>query len=439
MDGLQIRSPWGAAGLRSPRAAAGCRGRSSGRWTTLPRTTLPRTAAALAAVTILAPAAAGAQELPGGLELSGGIYLYHYQPLDLAGVDELTEVYALFLNLDRTEGPWTIHVQGRWRDTRLRSFFPSNVWIQEGWVAYEAPLEGRRSSTDGAPDAEPSEERDRAADSPATLTLRAGKIYQRIGRFWDGSFFGNVHYFDGLKLDPEFGVEAVLAAPLGAGGSEAELYLQGLVGSDRVNGALTGRDLEGEEELEEKGLAAGLRVSASLAEMGGRGLRGTVRLSGLAERVEPPPGSVARDATLEHVAADLELAWGGTGLLYLEWTRRASGGPGELGRLLPPGGTAARDVAGSRTTWWLVGARARLGPVGLRYNVSTAGYDDGGFRERIHQPGFTWHAAESVDVLLEYDDWRRDPAGSPPAPADELPLREERIDRSLNLVLLLTF
>lgn len=379
-------------------------------------------AAALTAAAVLAPAPADSQETSGAFELSGGIYLYHHQPVDVAGADNLTEVYALYLDLDRTEGPWTLHVQGRWRDTKLRSFFPSNVWLQEAWVAYEAPLGG------AAPEA-----------APAEVTLRAGKLYQRLGRFWDGSFFGNVHYFDGLKLDPEFGVEAALAVPLADGGSQAELYLQGLLDSDRVNGALAGRDFEGEEGLEEDGLAAGLRVSAPLAALDGRTLRGTAGVSGLAERIEAPTAPGTPRTTLEHVAADVEVAWDEIGSVYVEWTRRASGGPGELEGLVPPSGAAARGVAGSRATWWLAGAQAELGPLALRYNVSTADYDDGGFGEWIHQPGLTWHAASSVALLVEYDDWRRRPHGPPPPPVDEPVSRDLRLDRSLNVVLLLTF
>lgn len=413
-----VRRPGGEAGGTAPRALA----------------------AALAAVLLAVPA--GAQELPGGLELSGGVYLYHHQPLDLAGVDETTEIYALFLDLDRSEGPWTIHVQGRWRDTKLRPFYPSNVWLQEAWVAYERRLADRSGERDGSSTGGTGEgagAQDLSGGPVTRLTLRAGKIYQRIGRFWDGSFFGNLHYFDGLKLDPEFGVEAVLEAPLGGAGATAELHVQGLAGSDRVNGALEGRDLEGREDLGEKGAAAGLRLSAPLARIGGRDLRGTVGVSGLAERVEAreadPSGA---DATLEHVAADLELALDDAGRLYVEWTRRASGGPGALSGLGPVGPVAERGVAGSRATWWLAGVRADLGRLGLRYNLSTARYGDGGFREWIHQPGLTFRAHESVSLLVEYDDWRRVPSGPLPA-AGAAPTRSTRLDRSLNVVLLLTF
>jgi len=370
---------------------------------------------------LLAAAAgpAGAQELPGGFELSGGVYLYHYQPLELEGVEANSEIYALYLNVDRSEGPWELHLQGRWRDTKLRDFFPSTTWLQEAWGSYRAPL---------GPD--------------AALTLKAGKLYQRLGRFWDGSFFGNLPYFDGLKLDPDVGVEASLRTPLGGAGAEAELWAQGLVDSDRINGALADRDLEGEEDRRERGVAGGLRVAAPVARPGGRELRLAVGVSGLVERVEATAEAEAPEAsaTLPHAAVDVEARWG-PAVAYAEWTRRASGGLSELGRLAGEGGAAAAGPAGSRATWWLTGVRVDAGPVELRYNLSTARYGDGGFRETIHQPGVTLEMANGISLLVEYDDWDRGasgPDGSASRPPGAPPV-EARLDRSLNVVLHLTF
>ena len=38
------------------------------------------------------------------------------------------------------------------------------------------------------------------------VTLQAGKIYSRLGLFWDNSFYGNIQAFDGLKVDPDYGL-----------------------------------------------------------------------------------------------------------------------------------------------------------------------------------------------------------------------------------------
>lgn len=399
----------------------------------------------------LGPRAARAQPDAGGFDFGGGIYLFHYQPVDLDGADERTEIYALYLDVDRTEGPWTLHIQGRWRDTKLRSFFPSNVWIQEAWIEYAAPL-----GTTGEP--APVGLRDaRGTDARPMATFRAGKLYQRLGRFWDGSFFGNIHYFDGLKLDPALGLEAELELPLsfpfGAGRGTFTVHGQWLLDDDRVNGALPGRDVESLGEAEEAGVTAGAGVRVPVAAWKGDPLTARLRVSGLAERVEwTPGGSEGADeerveAVLEHLAVDVELAWRET-LAYAEWSRRADGGADAFeaarpGAAPPETGSEAiaRGVAGSRARWWLVGGQAGLGPVSLRYNFSAADYDDAGFRERLHQPGVTVTLASGVSALVEYDDWSRTPtdrgdagdASPSAAPADL------RIDRSLSFVLLLRF
>ncbi len=371
-------------------------------------------------LTPAAPRGLVAQELFEGFELGGGIYLFHFAPIDLEGADANTEVYALFLNVDRSEGPFELHIQGRWRDTKLRPFFPSNVWIQEGWVGYTQDLSDQL--TEGA-----------------RVSVRAGKFYQRIGRFWDGSFFGNIQYFDGLKLDPEFGAEVEASAPIGK--VELTAYGQLLLQGDRVNGSLAGRDVEGfDGAQEENGFAVGARTAILVAEPGGRPLTVTLGVSGLSERAELAGGPrallvgsdrgqgivpVPRDADpdeidvdLDHLTVDGELGWGDV-LGYVEWTRRSTSGFG----------AAATSLPGSRADYWLVGAQAAFGPVALRYNYSRSDYDDAGFSEEIHQPGVTLSPVDWAHLILEYDDWTRD---GPPA-------LEARIDRSVEIVLLVEF
>lgn len=330
----------------------------------------------------------------GGFELSGGVYLYHYAPVDVDGADDKTEVYALFVEVDREEGGWAFHGQARLRDTKLRPFFPSNVWLQEIWVAYRLP-------------------------NPP-LTFRAGKIYQRLGRFWDASFFGNIHYFDGLKLDPEFGAEAVATLPLGA--AAVELTGQYLAESDRVNGALAERDIEGfEDSREEDGIALGFRLTAPPASLAGRPLSSTLGVSGLREHARWTilGGTEPVDAQLDHLAIDVEVGLRPL-IAYAEWTRRS----------VDDVPAAARaSLAGSRATYWLAGAQLRLGRLQIRYNYSHGRYDDARLAERIHQPGFTLTLTDGIHAILEYDDWRRDLSGAGAA----------RVDRSVNFVILAEF
>lgn len=319
-----------------------------------------------------------------GPEVGGGIYLFRYQPVDLEGVDAYNEIYAAYATLDYQRGRWSAHLEGRARDSRLRPFFRNTVWLQQGWLGMDL-----------LPDS-----------AGSRLRLRGGKMYAALGRFWDGSFFGNIHYFDGLKLNPQYAIAA--DGRLAAGPAELGYELQYVARSDRVSGAIQGRAFEtlrGARDQEgwiARGTAAlpeGLALGASLASLG--------------MRVESD-GSSAGAYRVPLLALDAE--WGrGPITLYTEWTRRGGGNlPVQL----------REDVPGSAATYWLAGAQVGRGRLHLRYNFSRGAYDDLARREWIHQPGVTLDLLSGAAVLLEYDLWRvRTDAESTTA------------DRSLNLVL----
>lgn len=346
----------------------------------------------MAAVTLVGPSPLGAQDPPGETGVGGGLYLFHYQPVDLEGAESNTEVYAAFVTLDHRVGPWRAFVQGRARDTRLRDFFPGNVWFQEAWASYRM---GARGST-----------------SP--LTLRAGKMYQTLGRFWDDSFFGNVHYFDGLKLNPQFGLEASGEAELGRVGLAWSAQL--LLSSDRVSGAFTGRDFETlDGHRDQYGLAG--RLTAALP--GGV----TLGASALSRRFETPEEDVSRareSFRALHLALDGEVRVGSV-VLYGEAMVRDDGDlPGEL--LL--------TQAGSGAMYWLAGVQRHGKRLHLRYNYSLVDYESLGRREWIHQPGLTFEFSENLSGLVEVDLWKAE---------DEVGRTTTTLDQSLNVVLLLHF
>lgn len=246
----------------------------------------------------VAPAAV-AQEGPlterATTRVGGGVYLYHYAPVDLVGADDHTEIYAAFVDVDHRAGPWTFHAEARWRDTKLREFYHSTIWIQEGWAAYRTPLE-----------------------SSADLSVRAGKLYTRLGRFWDGSFFGNLHYFDGLKLDPDSGVGAVRAGLSG-------MVERGSVGVD------------------------------------GRG----------------GPDQTPADVRLEHLAADAQItAWGHTA--YVEYTDRTAEGATASPAAGPAGSDADYWLAGVQLHFGAVHfrynySRADYGDAGFHERIHQPG------------------------------------------------------------------
>ena len=68
------------------------------------------------------------------------------------------------------------HIDARFRDgdESFRPFFESNAWLWEAYVFVQTCDDTK---------------------------FKVGKIWRRFGLDWDGSWYGNVPYFDGWKLD----------------------------------------------------------------------------------------------------------------------------------------------------------------------------------------------------------------------------------------------
>ncbi len=107
----------------------------------------------------------------------------YYLPLEGDAKHDLS-LYFASLVFDAKYEPFGLHVEPRFRDTKLRPYYGSNVWVQEAY---------------GYVKSDP-------------VTVKVGKVYTRFGKFWDNSFYGNLPYFDGLKLSPDLGVSTALAA-----------------------------------------------------------------------------------------------------------------------------------------------------------------------------------------------------------------------------------
>src|SRR5262249_49976199 len=148
-------------------------------------------------------------------KLHGGAYLWHYEPL-LGGVDSNTELYNAYLLLDVPYDEFNFHAEPRFRETKLRPYYTSNFWFQEIYLQWTDPL------LQGG-------------------TIKAGKAYNRFGRFWDGSFFGNTPYMDGITLDPEMGFSYEGKAG-DAKSIDAEFALQYFTNDASTNGSLQDRD-----------------------------------------------------------------------------------------------------------------------------------------------------------------------------------------------------
>jgi hypothetical protein len=162
--------------------------------------------------------------------LGAGVYLFYYQPVDnttFAPTDKTGyfQVYAFYLKLDSEfvskAGAFGGHAEIRMRDgghlaagsvnQYLRGFFSSNIWFQELY-AYYRPW--------------------------SILNIKAGKIYRKVGIFWDDSFFGNLQYFDGNKLAPDWGLSIEGIRNFAGGRVGIEYSAQYFYNGSGTNGSL---------------------------------------------------------------------------------------------------------------------------------------------------------------------------------------------------------
>ena len=123
------------------------------------------------------------------MPVTGGAYHWFHQSLignsGGYGIDGLRGTYFYYLYFDpqveldsgRSAGG---HVELRLRDgDTFRSFIDEKIWTWEAYAYVKDEDWG---------------------------TFKAGQLYKQFGKFWDGVFFGNAPYFDGAKLDADYGI-----------------------------------------------------------------------------------------------------------------------------------------------------------------------------------------------------------------------------------------
>jgi len=313
------------------------------------------------------------------VHFGGNVYLYQYVPLGIPGAHPKFELYAFSALVDAQKGAWGFHADYRLRTTKLRSYYPGNTWLQQGYVRYRTPWG----------------------------EVKAGSFYRRVGLEWDDSFFGNIEYFDGFMLDPEFGVGFEGSHDL-SGRLGAEYSLQYFSTNAPVNGSLPGRDF-----VSEPGASAKNDVTMRFAPVWHFNKWSSLNVGGSFAQ-----GAIDRDAgphnLRRQIAADATLQLGPI-LTYGEVLRQTVSGV----VVLPPQ-DATYTLAGIR---W---ARGRYQP---RFNFSQANYHGlSGGREYILQPGITVRLVDNLSFIYEFDFWREVSVVNPTT-----------IDRSLNLVLLYHF
>ncbi|MCO5168748.1 MAG: hypothetical protein M9894_20605 [Planctomycetes bacterium] len=261
------------------------------------------------------------------------------------------------------------HVNFRFRDDKdqFRAFFESNYWLWEAYGWMETPV-GR---------------------------FKAGKVWKRFGIDWDGTFWGNVQYLDGDKLDPDWGVSLESHWQLTSSVS-LDTFAQYFFREDRVNGSLVGGDAESARRSRERDTGVGRAVVTWTT---AADLQLALGLSGVLGRVEnrrtPGAGAGAEDWLPGAFAVDLTVRWGQTEL-YLEFLHG-------WGRTTPirylSGGASNRRASALATL------AHRLGPVRLHVSFS-AGWDDNpSARQTLAVAGGIISLTRNIDVYAEYVHW----------------------------------
>lgn len=313
-------------------------------------------------------------------DVHGGLWLWHYEPF-LDGVENKTEIYYAYLTLDAKYGKFGFHVEPRFRSSKLRPFFTSNTWLQEAYLSWKP-------------------------DDQGTGILKAGKVYSQFGRAWDGVFYGNIPYFDGLKLDPDMGLS--WEQNLKAGGEVAVDYsLQFFSQDGETNGSLQGRDT----------LSIGRQRNSVVGRVAptfklGQDTDLTVGASAMHFSADLP--SPASDSSVSRLGGDVSLR---TGPFTVFGDFAHQNGNHVIDFPLP--GSASSDI-----DYLMSGVSYQTGDWTFRYSYSFGDYHDDDVKEELHLPGVQYQINKHMGVWLEYVYWQREDAGD-----------HQIIDRSLNLTL----
>jgi hypothetical protein len=311
---------------------------------------------------------------------------WHWFNLDLTGNDNGgygTEAlpgtyfwYARFSpKLEFEDGP--IQAIGSESEFRIRDDGPFRDWFDDNWWFYEANLYAK---TDIG-------------------KFEGGKILNRFGLPWDGTFWGNTPYFDGWKLDPDWGIgwshELALDEDL-----TVETSAQFFIHDDHVNGSISGGDAESFPQASERNTVVARVAPKYRFDEETTLLLG---LSGTYGHVDYSDNSPVRDQYIKATAVDVQFGWRSLNLfgewVYSDGVRNPahyiSGGPS------------------TRVDNYLLGGTYRWDWVTLRCTFSTGHAENPDGKQVLWVPAVTLHLTKNVDFYLEYVDWAVSPAAGP--------------------------
>jgi hypothetical protein len=340
------------------------------------------------------PALPTAPELPkwlNGVTLGGGALLWYYQPIKVPSTENNVSLYFANLLIDGKWGAFGLHMEPRFRDTKLRPFYDGPAWVQEAY---------------GSVDLGPAE-------------LRVGKTYSHLGIFWYTSFYGNVQVYDGLKLDPDYG--ASLQGTVGKSDDAVSLkwWAQYFVVDGGTNVSLPNRDT-----ISYAGARRRNQAIARVEPQFRAGLA-TITLGGSGEYLQADLPSIGPQ-NVWRVAADATLAVAGLTLRgeVLEQDGRTVTDFPYAGTPATATTPAVAGRSSAKTDYLLAGLEYNIGPVTALYTLSAGAYRDVSVTQWMHVPAISVAVSPNLSLLGELVFWQNDsPQGS------------SLVDRSFNLTL----
>ena len=303
------------------------------------------------------------------VNIGGGLILFYYQPLR-SGYDNFFEIFEARLRMDAKYGRYRMHITPRFRNTLERAFFPGVSWVEEAYFAAEF----------------------------GPTILKVGKVYRQFGRFWDNSFIGNVHIYDGLKLDMNHGLsyEGTLAEKeqMGLG-----FALQYFIIDGTTNYSLPGRDTVSIPGARRRNQVVG-RVEPFM-KFGDR-MTAKLGLSGEYFQADLPGPTGKQNVTRFGVDAtytfDKLSVWA-------EFTRQWGRHTTEFPFPSVPATDDTDRTAGrssNRVNYVLAGGEYTYSLFTVRYNYSVGDYRQVQLKETRHVPGFAVTLNQYLMALLEW-------------------------------------
>lgn len=323
------------------------------------------------------------------IDLHGGAWLFYWQPFGISidpvgkarGITGIPDEGAFFrmhqahLNFDGSIGNWGLFFNGSIRDTKMRDFYEGTAWVEEGYVYYKHPQ----------------------------AFIKIGKSYNRFSLFWDNSFYGNVQFYDGIKLDPDYGIS--LEGSIGKDkGPRLGYYGQYFIVDGRTNGSYVGRDTISIPTARRRHMSV-LRLEPSY--FWSKEVSLTLGLSGEYFQADLPKAvgkkNVFRFGGDFYANLGPVSVWGDyfrqIGQSVTEWPIPPSTDP-VTGVVTPGKASATNDYV-------LLGAEARIKKLVLRYNFSAVRYQDVAVSEFFHVPGVGYNMNDYLQFLVEFAYWNQ--------------------------------